>query len=354
MKHISRFSLLAVVASIIAIAYADSVVTTISLGFLYLFPLTLSALLLSRRVTLVLVFCCVFLHDWFGPYEYTWGQVVSRNVISLAGFGVVAMLVSRLAEQQRRLTALVRQQRDELAHEIEIAAQVQRRMLPSVMPQYSDLDLAARMRPAKVVAGDFYDVIEMGEARLGLAVADVAGKGVPAGILVPTLKAALRLEAPRSPRSDLVAASLNDLIFDLTDDVRYVTFFYATFDTESRTLQYTNAGHLAGLLFRSSTGRVVRLEQGGLPLGLFRVVTYQNETVQLEREDVLVLYSDGIVEAEDEAGEPYSLERLERNIVSYSRSGARALLDQVLADVAALSQDEHPADDQTMLVLRIV
>lgn len=352
-RHIKILSLLIILVSVAAIAYVDNVVSTISLGFLYLFPLALSALLQPRRITLALVVICVFLHDWFGPYEHSWGQVLSRNFISFAGFMIVALLISRLAEQQRRLSALVRSQRDELVNEIMLAAQVQKNLLPQCAPRVAGAELAGRMLPARKVAGDYYDFIELNDGCLGLVIADISGKGVPAGLLMPLVKATLRLEAPRLTESHEVVKSFNQILYDVTDEARYATLFYGKFDPTRRLLQYTNAGHLPGLLYKAQAKETVWLSKGGLVSGLFPAAEYESETVILECGDLLILYTDGLVEAENQQGEQYAQERLQAVVASHLNYNAEELTAAICSSVLDFARTEKLADDLTLLVLKV-
>jgi len=344
---------LLVIVGIAVIAYVDWLVRALSLGFLYIFPLAFGAIVMKRRAALLLVPFCVFLGDWLGPYEHTGWRLLWRNLFSFAGYLAVVLVVSSLVQQRRSLTEAVRRQRDEMAKEIAQAAQIQRRMLPQRAPLFDEIELAARMQSAKVVAGDYYDFIELPDGQLGLAVADVTGKGVPAGLLVPTLKAALRLEAPRSPQSHEVADSLNQLIYEVTDEARYLTLFYAKLTLQERTLQYTNGGHLPGLWYKAATREVVWLDKGGLLLGLFEGVKYESEQVQLGRNDILALYSDGIVEAENRRGDEFGRKQLACLIAAHDTLAAEELLDAVFSALADFTEHQAPADDQTLLILRV-
>lgn len=346
-------SVLFALAGIGVIAYVDWAVRAFSLGFLYIFPLAFAAIVLKRRGALLLVPLCVFLVDWLGPYEHLGWEVIWRNLVSLTGYLAIVLIVSQLVQQRRSLSETVRQQRDEMIKEIAQAAMIQRRMLPQHTPVRVGVDLAARMESAKVVAGDYYDFIELENGELGLVVADVAGKGVPAGLLVPTLKAALRLEAPRLPQCQAVVASLNQLIYDITDGARYVTLFYARLNPPDRTLQYTNGGHLPGLWYQAATHAIVWLEKGGLAPGFFEGVKYESNQVQFAASDILALYSDGITEAENRDGEDFGRERLANLIASHSTLTAEALLEIVFTTLADFTAHQTPADDQTLLILKM-
>ncbi|MBI1763862.1 MAG: PP2C family protein-serine/threonine phosphatase [Acidobacteria bacterium] len=346
-------AVLLVLAGIGIIAYVDAVVRAFSLGFLYIFPLAFGAIVMGRRATLLLVLLCVFLVDELGPYEHLGWESIWRNLISLAGYLAVVLIVSKLVQQRRSLAETVRQQRDEMVKEIAQAALIQRRMLPQCAPLRPGIDLAARMESAKVVAGDYYDFIELEDGKLGLVVADVAGKGVPAGLLVPTLKTTLRLEAPRLAQCQEVVASLNQLIYDVTDGARYVTIFYARLNPPDRTLQYTNGGHLPGLWYRAATREIAWLDKGGISPGLFQGVKYESAQVQLASNDILVLYSDGITEAENRQGDDFGRERLARLIVAHHTRTAEALLETVFTTLTEFTEHQEPNDDQTLLILKI-
>ena len=344
---------LLVLAGIGIIAYVDSVVRALSLGFLYIFPLAFAAIVMGRQGALLLVPVCVFLVDWLGPYEHLGWEMLWRNLISLTGYLAVVLIVSRLVQQRRSLTETVRQQRDEMANELAQAALIQRRMLPHHAPVREGLELAARMESAKVVAGDYYDFFELEDGKLGLVVADVAGKGVPAGLLVPTLKATLRLEAPRLAQCQAVVASLNQLIYEVSGGARYATLFYARLNPQDRTLQYTNGGHLPGLWYQAATRAIVWLEKGGIAPGLFASVKYESAQVQLAAGDILALYSDGITEAEDRRGNDFGRARLAELIAAHHTLTADALLETVFTTLADFTDHQVPGDDQTLLILKI-
>lgn len=346
-------AVLLVLAGIAVIAYVDWVAESLSLGFLYIFPLAFGAILMGRRSALLLVPLCVFLVDWLGPYEHSGWIVIWRNIVSLAGYLAVVLIVGRLVRQRRNLAETVRLQRDEMANEISEAALIQRRMLPQLVPLRNGIDLAARMESAKVVAGDYYDFIELAEGDLGLVVADVAGKGVPAGMLMPTVKAVLCLEAPRSFQCQTVVASLNQLMYDVTEGARYVTLFYARLNPRELTLQYTNGGHVPGLWYKAATREIVWLDKGGTAPGLFKGMKYESEQVQLGRNDILALYSDGIVEPEDRQGDEFGRERLAHLIASHNTLTAEELLEVVFATLADFTEHQMPADDQTLLIIKI-
>lgn len=171
---------LLVATGIASVAYADHLVVSVSLAFLYFLPLALSSFVHRLRTSLLLVLLCVVLSDQFGPPEHTGWQHIVRNLLALIGFTTVVLFVNQLTKQRVALTGEVRAQMEELANEMRLAAEVQRRLLPQHPPSVPGFEIAAQMYPAKAVGGDFYDFMEMQNGKLGFVVADVAGKGVPA------------------------------------------------------------------------------------------------------------------------------------------------------------------------------
>lgn len=340
-------------AAIAGIAYADWIVAgDVSLGFLYLLPLAISALNHQLRATLFLAAVCVLLRQWLGPYEQFGGYLLARTVISLAVLFGFLIIVHRLGQQRQRLQKEVRRQRDQLLHELELAAAVQRRLLPQSVPQASRLDVAAWMLPVRGVAGDYYDFIEINDRRLVAVIGDVSGKGMAAALLMPAIWIALRLLAPNnSPREAL--AELNKLLYRVSDSIRFVTLFYADFDLENQVMRYVNAGHDPPLLVRSRSPETSPLDRGGTVVGLLPRVEYETAEVRLQSGDLLVLYTDGLVEIEDSEGYAFSPERLQKVVESHSRETAAKLLETIRRSVVEFAGSETFQDDVTLIVRRV-
>ena len=244
---------LVVFGAVATVGYADYVVDTISLGYLYVLPLALSAFVFRLRISLGLVFICFILQDLFGPFEHTGWQHIVRNLLTLIAFVVVVVVVDRLVGQRMRLTELVRIQRYDLAQELELAAQVQQRLLPAQPPGVNGFDIAGQMVASRTLGGDYFDYINLPAGDLGLVVADVAGKGVAAALLMAMVEMALHIHAPSAPHTNHVVRDLNKLLFEVTDAERYATVFYGKLDVSQCLLEYTNAGHLPPLLLRDAT-----------------------------------------------------------------------------------------------------
>src|SRR5882762_5143892 len=166
-----------VFGSIAAVAYADFIVTAISLGYLYYLPLGIGAMFLRSRVSYGLIAVCVFLHDFFGLSYPSTEARITHNLTALAGFTFVVYVIQRYVKQKELLAKEVREQRDQLLQDVELAAQVQRMFLPIKRPSIVGLEIAGMMQPARGVGGDYYDYIPIDENTIQIVIADVAGKG---------------------------------------------------------------------------------------------------------------------------------------------------------------------------------
>ena len=341
-----------VVAAIIAVAYADFVVQTISLGYLYLLPLAMSGFVFRRRISLSLVGVCFLLQDWLGPFAHVGGEHFARGAITLTAFVTVVLVVDRLAGQRRHLTDVVRQQRDELAREIETAAQVQKRLLPSRPPAIEGYDIAGRMVAAHTVGGDYFDYLELPSGHLGFAIADVSGKGVSAALLMSSVKMALWAGAPRDLPPERALKYLNSSFYEVTDAERYVTLFYGKLDPATGLLEYTNAGHLPPLLIRGATSEVEWLETGGMVIGLFPGADYACGRVSLKPGDTLILYTDGVTEATNAAGEEFAIDRLVKKVRESFTDDAKQMVESIYAAVHSFRGTTALEDDLTLVVIR--
>jgi serine phosphatase RsbU (regulator of sigma subunit) len=343
-----------VIGSIAIVGYADSVVQSISLGYLYVLPLALSGFVFRLRISLAMVLFCFVLQDWFGPFAHEGWEHIARNLLTLTAFVVVVVVVNRLVRQRTSLTDLVRQQRDELAREIDLAAQVQMRLLPSGPPVVKGFDFAGRMVPARAAGGDYFDYLRLPSGHLGLAIADVSGKGVSAALLMSSVKMALWAGATLAQNSSEAVTNLNKSFYELTDTERYATLFYGRLDPVSGILEYTNAGHLAPMLLRGTTGEIEWLEAGGTVIGLFPAAEYERGQIQLKPGDTLVLYTDGVTEAANSVGEEWTRERLVGLVRKHAARSAEDLVEAVYDAVLAFHGTSGLEDDLTLVVMRDV
>ena len=263
-----------------------------------------------------------------------------------------------LALENGRLTAAVAAEvaaRAKQTRDIEIARDVQQRLFPQEYPPLPGLDYAGACRAALGVGGDYYDFIPLSKTQVGIAIGDVSGKGVPASLLMATLRACLRGAQTIHHQADLTALmkNLNTLVYDSSDANRYATFFYGELDLTSRALTYVNAGHNPPMVFRERDVReVVRLDTGGPVIGLMPECVYQQGCVTLAAGDVLVAYTDGVSEAMNAADEEWGEERLMDAVGPNRGLTARALINRLMtsADVFVAGAPQH--DDMTLVVVR--
>ena len=234
-----------------------------------------------------------------------------------------------------------------------VARQVQQGLLPQAGQKVPHAQVAAEFIPAEQVGGDFYDLYPMTSDRLGMVLGDVAGKGIPAALLMGVIHGAVRSSTWTESAADHEDATrrLNRLLCERSSDSSYSTMFWSYFEPGSGLLRYINAGHCAPLLIRQS-GEMVRLEEGGPVLGLLNAARYSQGAIAVEPGDLLVMYSDGIVEAANEAGEEFGEERLAAIAERHAGGTAEELRAGVLEGVREFLGGVKPQDDLTLVALR--
>ena len=200
-----------VVAGISAVAFADKSVASFSLAPLYFLPLALSALVHPLRISLALSIVCLVLHDFVGPIRDLGTRHLTKDATTILGY-VFVVVVNQLGTQRQRLADLAARERDELASEIHLAAEIQQSILPRSVPTVPGFDCAARMYPAKTVARDYYGFIELPAGEIAVVIANVSGNGVAAGLLMPSIEVALRRDAARSPSTSDLLQTFNNVV----------------------------------------------------------------------------------------------------------------------------------------------
>ncbi len=238
-----------------------------------------------------------------------------------------------------------------MAHELGQAAEIQRRLLPTTTPEVRGLQLAGCNMPCRTVGGDYYDYLMYPDEQVGLAIGDVAGKGMPAALLMSSLQAKVQAIAETFPSPAALVARLNRSVATTCPDNRFVTFFYSRLNLRSGELAYCNAGHNPPLMARAD-GTVVRLEGGGPVLGILRGLSYQERSCVMEVGDLLLLYSDGVTEAQSPSGEEFGEERLEEILRESRGDGVEAILAIVLEAVRSWTAGQPPTDDITLVAAR--
>jgi phosphoserine phosphatase RsbU/P len=246
-------------------------------------------------------------------------------------------LVETLAERQR------------VEQELAVAEETQRTLLPLSLPDFAPYTIRAFSRATRHLGGDFYDFIPVGN-ELAAVLADVSGKGIPAALLSSLTLGALNMEFRSSMKPDAVLNGVNKLLCQKTPSNRFVTLFLCQLDSSGKG-QYLNAGHNTTFIFRSATGEIEALDIGGMPLGMFDFATYEPSPLQLSPGDVLVIYSDGLTDAESESGQEFGEERLLALIQSTAPHGAAALETALLSALDRFTQRAPQTDDITFLLI---
>ena len=258
----------------------------------------------------------------------------------LAGFLLVNFLV--FVEVADRLT---------LKNDLEIARGIQQAMLPRAAFHASGVEAFGMTRPANTVGGDFYDILPLPDGRVLFALGDVAGKGSPASLLMALLLAMMRTLVDEGFEGAALAARLNAQIVKHAPASRFVTLFFGVLDTSTGEFGYVNAGQNPPLV-RRATGAYDRLKTGGIALGMFEFATYEFASTRLNVGDVIVMYSDGVTEAEDEAGVPFEESGLQAVIDGRGWASAKELAWATFAAVDQYSEQRRLFDDLTILAVR--
>ncbi|HEY4739593.1 MAG TPA: SpoIIE family protein phosphatase [Candidatus Acidoferrales bacterium] len=258
-------------------------------------------------------------------------------------------------EMTSSITELIEEQRkgQRLENEISIAREVQEQLFPQSIPQVEGVELAAICRAARVVSGDYYDFIRLSPCKIGIAVADISGKGISAALLMASLQAALRSQAVLDTNASTaqLVSRLNHHLFHNTSDDRYATFFYAVFDSNARTLEYTNAGHCAPVFV--SNGKATKLDTGGTVVGLFDEAEYESGTINAPPDSLLVVFSDGLIEPENVYGEEFGTQRLTNEILRHRETAPQRMAESLIDSAEQWAGTPEQADDMTVVVARL-
>ena len=243
----------------------------------------------------------------------------------------------QLAEQQR---------------ESDRAREIQQAFLPKQIPVCPGFSISGAWQPARAVGGDYYDVLALSGGKIGLVIADVSGKGVPAALLMSNLQATVKAFCTDDIPPRILCEKVNAMICGNVSPGKFITFFYAVVDPGARKLSYANAGHNAPLLLRED-GTLLRLEQGGAVLGVFRHLPYEQEEVEIRRGDRLLLFTDGVSEAFNEADEEFGEERLVELLRNHVALDATGLQQTVLRSVTEFCSGNFH-DDATLIAFMVL
>jgi len=263
--------------------------------------------------------------------------------------GQLALMV-----ENGRLTGRIVEQ-EKLQRDLHLAAEVQRRLLPQRVPESSAASFATLSMPARSIGGDYYDFIPLADHTIGIAIADVAGKGIAAALIMSLVQASLRLTAEGAPTLAQLTARMNRFLKQSAGSNRtsYATFFCAAFEEQTRRLRYINAGHNPPLLLRAATGAIEELHTGDRVIGMFPQATYHEAAVDLQAGDVLLAFTDGVTEAMNPAGEEFSVERLRTLLPQLLKCPADEAAALLKRELEAWIQDAVQHDDITFIVTKV-
>jgi phosphoserine phosphatase RsbU/P len=272
-----------------------------------------------------------------------------RDQLGVLGesFNLMTGSVSGLIEEQKR--------RQRLENEISIAREVQNQLFPMNLPSVPGVEIEAICKAARTVSGDYYDFIQLSPTHVAIAIADISGKGISAALLMASLQAALRSQvlAPESAHLNTaeLVSRLNKHLVRNTGDDRFATFFIAVYDSTTRTLRYTNAGHLPSFLIYN--GAAKRLDLGGMVLGVVEEYEYVQGSVQVPANALLIGYSDGLVEPENVYGEEFGIRRLQEAATRVQANTPLMVAESLMAAAEEWAGTPEQADDMTVIVARL-
>jgi sigma-B regulation protein RsbU (phosphoserine phosphatase) len=238
-----------------------------------------------------------------------------------------------------------------LEGQLEVARQVQLELLPARDPQLEGFDISAYNYPTEEVSGDYYDWVRIFDDQIGLVIADVSGKGVPAALLMAFLRASLRAATHIGYSPHISMAKVNYLLWESIERNQFITAFYGILDVTNKTLTYTNAGHNPPVLM-DKDGNYRFIEKGSLPLGMFRDTRYHEYYLTTEPGDILVLYTDGVTEANNSKGEEFGRNRLAEAVKANRHLGAREMIAAVQKIVIDWTDGLGATDDVTFFVIK--
>jgi len=263
----------------------------------------------------------------------------------LANVAAIRIEHERFAEMERR------EQRRTV--DLKQAAEIQRGILPRGQPKVRGVDLAGHNAPCRTVGGDYYDFIQYPDGRVAVVVADVAGKGMSAALLMSNLQARVQILAEEPVNLAELMSRLDHSVAAHSPPNRFITMFFGVIDPRAGTLVYCNAGHNLPIVVRAS-GAMETLPGKGMVLGILPEIGYEEQATDLRRGDLLAVFSDGVTEATSPAGEEFGETRLAETLLAHRDKDASAIIDAVLDQIHEWGDGAPPADDVTLVVARIL
>ena len=244
--------------------------------------------------------------------------------------------------------------RDQLVaiqNELDVASKIQQSILPTRFPKSAQYEVYANMEPARNVGGDFYDILTLDGDRVGLAIADVSDKGVPASLFMMSSRTLLKGTAIGIPEPGNVLKDVNDLLYEENDTSMFVTVIYAVFSPDTGTFVYANGGHNPPLIIHKDGSSTLLPPIGGIALGIAPGMSFPQDTVNLEPGDILMLYTDGVTEAMNASREEFGMERMQQVFADNPPANSREATEMIFEAVHAFAGDTAQSDDITCLTI---
>jgi serine phosphatase RsbU (regulator of sigma subunit) len=265
--------------------------------------------------------------------------------------GEMAQSFDRMTESIGPLLATVAE-KERLQSEIEIAATIQRNLLPKEGPKFRGVSFSAHFEPTASIGGDYYDVFNVDKTRLAVAIGDVSGHGLSTGLVMAMVKAAITTLVEEGADEESLFERLNQLVYRSTERRAFMTLAFTIFDLQTGTIRHTNAGHLYPYLLREGQATPLSIESPSLPLGVREKISTRTVEMDLLEGDAIVYLSDGIIEAQNEHGDPFGFDQLELLLAQLTDRSPNAIRDRILDAVAKHSGTRPADDDRTVMVLR--
>ena len=254
-------------------------------------------------------------------------------------------------ENQRLFKEALEKQK--LEEELEIARGIQKNLLPHSIPKFDRFEISAINISSQHVGGDYYDIIPLDENSYCVAIGDVSGKGVPAALLMANIQAFLRIICKHGMDISEATGIINDLITSNTSDGKFITFFWGMLNEKNLNFEYVNAGHNPPLLIRNK--KIHKLERGGIILGVMKtILPYDSESITLEKDDVIVLFTDGVTEAKNKNDDEFSDEKFEALCLNYSDLSSAEMIVKIKEEVRKFADGTSQSDDITILIIKVI
>jgi sigma-B regulation protein RsbU (phosphoserine phosphatase) len=268
-----------------------------------------------------------------------------RTLVTLASQIAVAI-------EHARLYSRVAQQEQRLEHDLDMARDVQLRLLPPTPARKPHAEFATRFLPARTIGGDLYDFLPYDDERIGIAMGDVSGKAAPAALYAALISGIMRAATSQALSPAAMLKQLNDSLQERKMDAQYVTMVFAVWNDEKQTLQIANAGAVQPLFCRG--GQVETVQAEGFPLGMFKDVSYEEFTLSTRPGDAIIFFSDGIVDAVNDKEEMFGDARLTALVTSHLKSSAQEMVDAIYQELSTFQGGVERFDDETVIVLKVL